>query len=94
MPMPPIPAIVMLPNSRNDGYHPANVVAAIPLGHGNVYAVTAIAPTSSPDAPVFLVGEAGRTIHGFWVTDPDTYPVAVLADALSDMAGIARLTSR
>jgi hypothetical protein len=69
--MPPIPAIIHLPNDQNDGYYPANVVAAIPaisIGRpaGSIYAVTAVNPLSSPDAPTFLTAEVSRSIHGFW----------------------------
>ena len=91
MPMPPIPAVIMLPTETAHGYWPANVVAAIPLGHGNLYAVTAIDPASSPDAPRFLAAEAGRSIHGFWTTDRKAYPHGTLAGALSDMALMAGL---
>jgi hypothetical protein len=63
--MPPIPAVIMLPTETAHGYWPATVVAAIPLGHGNIYAVTAIEPTSSPDAPRFFAATAGQSIHGF-----------------------------
>ena len=86
--MPPIPAVIMLPTETAHGYWPANVVAAIPLGHGNVYAVTVIDPKSSPDAPRFLAAEVGRSIHGFWVAD-ETFPSDTLADAIGDMASLA-----
>jgi hypothetical protein len=91
--MPPIPAVVLLPTETAHGYWPATVVAAIPLGHGNLYAVTAIEPTSSPDAPAFFAAEAGRSIHGFWVadTDTDTFPAPALADALAAMTRMAGL---
>jgi len=90
MRMPPIPTAVILPTKPRHGYWPATVVAAIPLGHGNVYAVTAIDPTSSPDAPQFIAATASRSIHGFWVAE-DTYPHETLATALEDMARMAGL---
>lgn len=87
--MPPMPTTIHQPTDRNDGYYPATVVAAIPLGHGNVYAVTAIEPTSSPDAPTFLAAEVTQTMTGFWVADGDIHPSRLLADALGDMATLA-----
>jgi hypothetical protein len=86
--MPPIPAVIMLPTEIAHGYWPANVVAAIPLGHGSIYAVTAIDTSSSPDAPLFFTAEVGRSIHGFWHAD-ETFPADTLADALGDMATLA-----
>jgi hypothetical protein len=91
--MPPVPTVIMLPNDRNDGYYPASVIAALPLGHGNTYIVTAIKPTSSPLAPVFLVSEASRSIHGFWTASGGACETALLAEALADLtreAGLAR----
>jgi len=52
--------------------------------------VTAIEPTSSPDAPRFFAAEAGRSIHGFWVADMQTFPVPDLAGALTQMTSLAR----
>jgi len=80
--------MIMLPTETAHGYWPANVVAAIPLGHGNVYAVIAIDPAPSPDAPRFLIAEVGRSIHGFWTAD-ETIPSVTLADAIGVMATLA-----
>jgi len=88
MRMPPIPAVVMLPTETHHGYWPATVVAAIPLGHGNVYAVTVIEPTSSPDAPPFIATTASQSIHGFWVAD-EVAGGGSLAGTLGDMCELA-----
>jgi hypothetical protein len=87
--MPAMPAAIHLPTEIRNGYYPASVVAAIPLDRGSAYAVTAIEPTSSPDAPRFLAAEVSRSIHGFWIADDETYPSDTLADALGDMATLA-----
>lgn len=94
MPMPPIPASIAVPNDRHDGYYLANVVAAIPvitvipLGRSSLYAVTAIEPTSSPDAPRFFAATAGRNVHGFW-TAVHMASGGSLAGAIHDMTLLA-----
>jgi len=85
-----MPTVVMLPNARHDGYYPATVVAAIPLGHGSTYVVTAIEPTSSPAAPQFFAATAGRSIHGFWIAE-DVAGGGSLAGTLYDMTSLAAL---
>lgn len=96
--MPPIPAIVAMPNDRHNGYHLASVVAAIPLGHGNIYAVAAIEPTSSPADPRFFAATAGRDWHGHWTAVDMRMRDGTLAGAIADMAeltcrpGFPRLT--
>jgi hypothetical protein len=93
--MPPIPAVINLPTDRHDGYYPANVVVAIPIAtygqeHGSVYAVTAVNPLSSPDAPTFLVAEVARSLHGFWHAAEWTGPTD-LGNALARMCELAGL---
>jgi hypothetical protein len=86
--MPTMPAYVALPSEYRNAYRVAPVVAAIPMGHGNVYAVTAVDPQSPLSAPTFVAAEVQRGGHGSWYAD-ETFPSGTLADAIGDMATLA-----
>jgi hypothetical protein len=86
--MPTMPTFVALPSEYRNAYRVAPVVAAIPMGHPDMYVVTAVNPQSPLAAPTFVAAEVQRGAHGSWFAD-EAFPSGTLAEAIGDMASLA-----